>query len=68
MLYRSIKGFYLPITNIQAFNHALEELELCKDFGEAKELLLKKYVPKYLWDITSAEAEEFIDIIKRRFN
>ncbi|MFN3851808.1 MAG: hypothetical protein ACK4NY_20390 [Spirosomataceae bacterium] len=54
--------------NIQAFNHALEELELCKDFSEAKELLLKKYVPKYLWDITSAEAEEFIDIIKRRFN
>ncbi len=54
--------------NIQAFNHALDELELCKDFGEAKELLLKKYVPKYLWDITSAEAEEFIDIIKRRFN
>jgi hypothetical protein len=54
--------------NIQAFSHALDELELCKDFGEAKELLLKKYVPKYLWDITSAEAEEFIDIIKRRFN
>lgn len=54
--------------NIQAFSHALDELELCKDFGEAKELILKKYVPRYLWDITSAEAEEFIDIVKRRFN
>jgi hypothetical protein len=54
--------------NIQAFSHALEELELCKDFGEAKELILKKYVPRYMWDITGAEAEEFIDIIKRRFN
>jgi hypothetical protein len=54
--------------NIQAFSHALEELELCKDFGEAKELILKKYVPRYLWDITGAEAEEFIDIVKRRFN
>jgi hypothetical protein len=54
--------------NIQAFSHALEELELCKDFSEAKELILKKYVPRYLWDITGAEAEEFIDIVKRRFN
>lgn len=54
--------------NIQAFSHALEELELCKDFGEAKELILKKYVPRYLWDITGAEAEEFIEIVKRRFN
>ena len=54
--------------NIQAFSHALEELEFCKDFGEAKELILKKYVPRYMWDITGAEAEEFIDIIKRRFN
>lgn len=54
--------------NIQSFSHALEELELCKDFSEAKELILKKYVPRYLWDITGAEAEEFIDIIKRRFN
>ena len=54
--------------NIQAFSHALEEIELCKDFSEAKELILKKYVPRYMWDITGAEAEEFIDIIKRRFN
>lgn len=54
--------------NIQAFSHALEELELCKDFSEAKELILKKYVPRYMWDITGAEAEEFIDIVKRRFN
>jgi hypothetical protein len=54
--------------NIQAFSHALDELEFCRDFSEAKELILKKYVPRYLWDITSAEAEEFIDIVKRRFN
>lgn len=54
--------------NIQAFSHALEELELCKDFSEAKELILKKFVPRYMWDITGAEAEEFIDIVKRRFN
>ncbi|PLK43299.1 hypothetical protein [Emticicia sp. TH156] len=54
--------------NIQTFSNALDEIELCKDFSEAKELILKKYVPRYLWDIKSAEAEEFIDIVKRRFN
>ncbi|WP_337042819.1 hypothetical protein [Emticicia sp. 17c] len=54
--------------NIQAFSHALDEIELCKDFSEAKELILKKYVPRYMWDITGAEAEEFIEIVKRRFN
>lgn len=54
--------------NIQAFSNALDEIELCKDFSEAKELILKKYVPRYLWDITGAEAEEFIEIVKRRFN
>ena len=52
----------------EAFQHAVMEIELCKTFMEAKEILLKKYVPKYFWDITSAEAEEFIDIVKRRFN
>jgi hypothetical protein len=54
--------------NIQAFSNALDEIELCKDFSEAKELILKKYVPRYLWDISGAEAEEFIEIVKRRFN
>jgi len=54
--------------NIQTFSNALDEIELCKDFSEAKELILKKYVPRYFWDIKSAEAEEFIDIVKRRFN
>jgi hypothetical protein len=54
--------------NIQAFSNALEEIELCRDFSEAKELILKKYVPRYLWDISGAEAEEFIEIVKRRFN
>lgn len=54
--------------SIQTFSNALDEIELCKDFNEAKELILKKYVPRYYWDIKSAEAEEFIDIVKRRFN
>ena len=54
--------------NVEAFSHALEELETCSSFAEAREVMLKKFVPRYLWDVTSAEAEEFIDIVKRRFS
>ena len=55
-------------SNFDAYQHAIDELELCKDFFEAKELMLKKYVTKFNWDITSNEAEEFFEILKRRFH
>jgi hypothetical protein len=51
----------------ESFQHAIDELELCKDYSEAKELMLKKYVTKFNWDVTSNEAEEFFEILKRRF-
>lgn len=54
--------------NVEAFSHALDELEACSSFSDARDVMLKKYVPRYLWDVTSAEAEEFIDIVKRRFS
>jgi hypothetical protein len=54
--------------NSEAFTAAIQELSVCQNFPSAKEILLKKYVPKYFWDITSAEAEEFFDIVRRRFN
>ncbi|MCP9770905.1 hypothetical protein EGI22_23620 [Lacihabitans sp. LS3-19] len=50
------------------FDHALQELEVCNSFSEAKEQMLKKYMPKYKWDLNSPEAEEFFDLLKRRFN
>lgn len=50
------------------FDHALQELETCNSFSEAKEQMLKKYLPQYKWDLNSPEAEEFFDLLKRRFN
>ena len=69
----SLNQRFLFINNLfngngEAFRAAIQELGVCQNFPEAKEILLKKYVPKYFWDITSAEAEEFFDIVRRRFN
>lgn len=54
--------------NVQAFSSAVDELESCKTFTDAKEQMIKSYLPKYKWDLKSPEAEEFFDILKRRFN
>lgn len=54
--------------NVEAFSQALDEIDTLPSFAEARELVLKKYVPRYLWDVTSVEAEEFFEILKRRFN
>lgn len=54
--------------NYEVFNQAVKELEACNSFTEAKEQMLRNYMPKFKWDLRSAEAEEFFDILKRRFN
>ncbi len=54
--------------DVQTFSQALDELETCGSFASAKEQMVKKYLPKYKWNISSAEAEEFFDILKRKFN
>lgn len=69
----SLNQKFLFINNLfgsdsNIFNGAVEELENCNSFSEAKEQMIKKYLPKYKWDLNSPEAEEFFDILKRRFN
>jgi hypothetical protein len=54
--------------NVQAFTSALDEMEASDSFSMAKEKMLKKYLPQYKWDILSPEAEEFFDILRRRFS
>ncbi|SOE20842.1 hypothetical protein SAMN06298216_1323 [Spirosomataceae bacterium TFI 002] len=54
--------------NVQAFTNAIDELEAADSFSSAKEKMLKKYLPQYKWEISSPEAEEFFDILRRRFN
>ena len=54
--------------NSQIFNQAIDELEVCGSFQEAKEQMLKKYMPQFKWSLNSPETEEFLDLLKRRFN
>ncbi len=49
-----------------AFNETLLILENCKDTDEAINLLKYKYAPKYQWNLNSDEADELIDILKRK--
>jgi hypothetical protein len=69
----SLNQKFLFINNLfgsdsEIFNAAIEELESCNTFAEAKEQMIKKYLPKYKWDLNSPEAEEFFYILKRRYN
>lgn len=50
------------------FDQAIEELENCQTFGEAKDQMIKKYMSQYKWDLKSPESEEFFDLLKRRYN
>lgn len=53
--------------NIEAFNDALSEFDALTTFDEALTLVEKRYANQLLWDLQSAEVEEFLDILKRRF-
>jgi hypothetical protein len=69
----SLNQKFLFINNLfgsdsNAFNGAIDELESCNSFSEAKDQMIKKYLPKYKWDLNSPEAEEFFEILKRRFS
>jgi hypothetical protein len=69
----SLNQKYLFINNLfggneASYNLAIEDLEMCSVFGEAKELMIKKYLPQFKWDLKSPEAEEFFELLKRRFS
>ena len=69
----SLNQKFLFINNLfggetNSFANAIDELEVCNTFNEAKEQMLKNYLPKFKWDLKSPEAEEFFDLLKRRYN
>lgn len=69
----SLNQKFLFINNLfggetKSFANAIDELEICNTFNEAKEQMLKNYLPKFKWDLKSPEAEEFFDLLKRRYN
>lgn len=50
-----------------AYHIAVDDLEHCRSFSEAKELMNRVYGPKYHWRMNPDEADEFYEIVQRRF-
>jgi hypothetical protein len=50
-----------------AYHIAVDDLEHCRGFAEAKELMNRVYGPKYHWRMNPDEADEFYEIVRRRF-
>jgi hypothetical protein len=51
----------------QVFKETVEDLENSSDFQGARNKLVKKYVPRFIWDVTAPELEHFFDMVERRF-
>ncbi len=50
-----------------AYHIAIDDLEHCRNFSEAKELMNRVYGPKYHWRMNPDEADEFYELVQRRF-
>lgn len=53
--------------DINAYNKALEELDRCKTFMDAKNIMNKSLAPKYNWIMAAEEANDFLEMVSRRF-
>jgi hypothetical protein len=53
--------------DINAYNKAVEDLDNCLNFGEAKNLMNKALAPKYSWIMAAEEANDFLEVVGRKF-
>ncbi|WP_460996788.1 hypothetical protein [Spirosoma harenae] len=53
--------------NANAYNQAVEEIDTLNNYGEALDLISYRYASQYLWDMSSDEVSELVEILKRRF-
>lgn len=50
-----------------AYHRAITDLEASPSFNEAKELMNRSYAPDYQWRNNPDVADEFFDLVRRRF-
>ena len=50
-----------------AYTQAIHELEHCRTFDEAQGILQSQYANKYMWRQSPEEADDLLDIVRRRF-
>lgn len=53
--------------DINSYNKAVEDLDNCLSFGEAKNLMNKALAPKYNWIMAAEEANDFLEVVGRKF-
>lgn len=53
--------------NTNAYNQAIEEIDTLDNYGQALDLISYRYASQYLWDMSSDEVSELVEILKRRF-
>ncbi len=54
--------------NTSAYNQAIEEIDRLNNYGQALDLISYQYASQYLWDMSSDEVSELVEILKRRFS
>lgn len=50
-----------------AYEQAMAELDKMANYGQALDLISYRYASQYLWDMSSDEVSELVEILKRRF-
>ena len=53
--------------NTNAYNQAIEEIDALNNYGQALDLISYRYASQYLWDMSSDEVSELVEILKRRY-
>ncbi|WP_020596681.1 hypothetical protein [Spirosoma panaciterrae] len=53
--------------NANAYNQAVDEIDKLSNYGEALDLISYRYASQYMWDMSSDEVSELVEILKRRF-
>ncbi len=53
--------------DINAYNKALEELDSMRSFSEAKVFMNNVLAPRYHWITAAEEANDFLDVVARKF-
>ena len=54
-------------SDVEVYNHALDEVENSESFDNSVEFLVQNYSKKYEWDMNSDEVKELLKVIFRRF-
>jgi hypothetical protein len=53
--------------NSVVYSQAIEELDQVTSYGQALDLISYRYASQHLWDMSSDEVGELVEILKRRF-